>query len=104
MKQIKNVSGQGKWIFNNSAVPCQLRVMSAQEINSIKHLHKTMHEYFYLVEGHLKLEVEGAVYSLGKDDILLIEPGASHHVVEASPDIKLLLIMPPPVPGDKVLL
>lgn len=104
MKIIKNVSRQGKWVFNDGDIPFQVRVVPAEEINTAKHLHKTMHEYFYVVRGCLEMSVDGDMFQFAADDIFVIEPGEPHHVAGHSDDLLLLLIMPPPIPGDKILI
>jgi mannose-6-phosphate isomerase-like protein (cupin superfamily) len=103
MKIKKNISPVKQWIFNDGSQPIQLRIMSSGEIHSIEHLHKTMHEYFYLLEGHMKISIDGNIVELGKDDLVVVEPGERHHIIEKSPDLMLMLLMPPPVPNDKVI-
>ena len=103
MKIKKRISLDKKWVFNDGSLPVQLRIMSSEEVRSIEHLHKTMHEYFYLLQGSMKMSVDGDVIELGKDDLIAIEPGERHHIIEKSPDLRLMLLMPPPVPDDKVV-
>lgn len=102
MELKKNISLEKQWIFNDGSVPIQLRIIAADEIHSIEHLHKTMHEYFYLLRGSMKIAVNGEKIELNKDDLLVVEPGERHHIIKKSKDLLLLLLMPPPVPDDKV--
>lgn len=102
MKIIRNISKPGKWVFNDGSDPIQLRIMRSEEIHLIKHLHKTMYEYFYVLDGIMKISVNETIFYLKKDDIIYVEPKEVHQVVEKSSDLKLLLIMPPPVENDKV--
>ena len=105
MTKIKRKIGREKqWIFNDGSLPIQMRIMSSDEIQSVKHLHKTMHEYFYLLRGNMKISVDNNVIEMKKDDLIVIEPGESHHIIEKSSDLLLMLLMPPPVPGDKVVI
>jgi quercetin dioxygenase-like cupin family protein len=104
MKIKKNTSLEKQWIFNDGSLPIQVRIMSSQEVRLIEHLHKTMHEYLYLLQGSMKMSVEGDVVELGKDDLLVIEPGERHHIIEKSTDLRVMILMPPPVPGDKVVI
>jgi quercetin dioxygenase-like cupin family protein len=60
-----------------------------------------MAEYFYLLEGKLRLRVDGRELEMNKGDLVVVEPGEAHQVVRASPDSLLLLLMPPDVPNDK---
>jgi len=99
----KRIRWEKTWIFNDGSQPIQLRIMASEEIRSIEHLHRTMHEYFYLLQGRMKISVEGNIVELAKDDLMVVEPGERHHIIEQSPDLLLLLLMPPPVPDDKVI-
>ncbi|MFC2140847.1 cupin domain-containing protein [Acidobacteriota bacterium] len=103
MKVKKKIGSEKAWIFNDGSQPIQLRIMTSEEILSREHLHKTMHEYFYLLQGKMKISVDGNVVELAKDDLIVVEPGERHHIIEQSPDLLLMLLMPPPVPNDKVI-
>jgi quercetin dioxygenase-like cupin family protein len=102
VKLKKKIGSEKTWIFSDGSQPIQVRIMSAEEIQSKEHFHKTMHEYFYLVQGRMKISVEGDIVELAKDDLIVVEPGERHHIVEQSADLLLMLLMPPPVPNDKV--
>jgi len=91
------------WIFNDGSVPIQLRVIAGDEIQPVEHLHKTMHEYFYVLQGNMKISIGDDMIEMNKDDLVIVEPGERHYIVENSPDLLLLLLMPPPVPDDKVV-
>jgi quercetin dioxygenase-like cupin family protein len=103
MKLEKNIRQQKQWIFNDGSLPIQMRIMIADEIQSVEHIHKTMVEYFYLIEGQMLISIEGNNHQLERGDLVVVEPGERHHIVRHSDDIQLLLLMPPPVPNDKVL-
>ncbi len=104
MEVKKKVSLEKQWIFNDGTLPIQLRIIAADEIHSIEHVHKTMHEYFYLLRGSMKIAINDEKIELNKDDLLVVEPGERHHIIEKSKDLLLLLLMPPPVPEDKIVL
>jgi len=101
VKVKKKIGLEKQWIFNDGSQPIQVRIMNSEEIRSKEHFHKTMHEYFYLLQGRMKISVEGDVVELAKDDLIVVEPGERHHIVEQSADLLLMLLMPPPVPNDK---
>lgn len=103
MKVKKKIGLKKEWIFNDGSQPIQLRIMTSDEIQSVEHLHKTMHEYFYLLQGNMKISVNGKVIEMARDDLIVVEPGERHHVIEKSDDLLLMLLMPPPVPADKVI-
>ena len=103
MKIKKSISREKHWIFNDGLVPIQLRVIASEEIQRVEHLHKTMHEYFYVLQGNMKISIDDDVIEMDKDDLVIVEPGERHYIVEKSPDLLLLLLMPPPAPDDKVV-
>ncbi len=99
----KNITQLKEWLFTDGQSPIQLRIVEPADINPVKHYHRAMHEYFYLVQGSVDIDVDGTIHSLEKDDLLVAEPGEIHVITRMSPDMKLLLLMPPPIPGDKVV-
>jgi len=99
----KNISQEKEWLFNDGTQPIQVKIVQPEELNSVTHYHKTMHEYFFLLQGTAVILVDGKNYELGKGDLLVVEPGETHKVADYSPDMQLLLLMPPPVPNDKVI-
>ena len=103
MKILRKLHEQKKWIFTNSSMPIQLRVIRAEEINPVMHLHQTMHEYFYVLQGHVTLMVKEQEFQLEQDDVMVVEPGERHNILHMSTDLVLLLMMPPHVPNDKVV-
>lgn len=102
LKLITETSHIPHWILNDSQYPIQIRILTHDQIHSQDHLHKTMHEYFYILEGELTISLNGNTIELKKDDLLVVDPGERHFVKEKSEDIRLFLIMPAPVPNDKV--
>ena len=102
MKVIRQLLNHEGWRLGEAGMPIQMGVKSGATPFGKKHLHKTMIEYFLLLAGELRLEVDGEPLDLVKGDLVVVEPGEAHQVLRASPDSLLLLLMPPPVPGDKV--
>ena len=98
----KKISEEKEWLFDDGSLPIQVRIVQPGEINPVEHFHKTMHEYFFLLRGTARISVNGEIHELDRDDMLIVEPGETHCIVDYSPDMKLLLLMPPPVPGDRV--
>ena len=99
----RKLSEQKKWVFKNNDMPVQLRVISAIEINPVEHLHKTMYEYFYVLQGKMTIMVEDQEFQLIQDDVMYAAPGERHKIRRMSEDLILLLLMPPHVPNDKVV-
>ena len=99
---IRGVLHKEGWHLAEAGSPIQVGVKSAVTPFGGKHLHKTMAEYFLLLAGDLRLWVNGETLEVKKGDLVLVEPGEAHQVLQASPDALLLLLMPPPVEGDKV--
>lgn len=99
----RSIGNHKQWIFNDGSQPFQVRVIKAEEIRLVPHIHKTMHEYFYVIKGELTLSVNDHNIDMSQDDLVVVEPGERHVVAEASDDLLLLLIMPPPVENDKIV-
>jgi quercetin dioxygenase-like cupin family protein len=102
MRIIRHVLQKEGWHLAEAGLPIQVGVKSGATPFSGKHLHRTMAEYFVLLAGELRLQVEKETVEVQKGDLVVVEPGEAHEVFHASPDTLLLLLMPPPVPGDKV--
>lgn len=99
----RQVCGQGKWVFEEGRHPLQVKVVTAGEMNPQEHLHQRMYEYFYIITGKVKMAVAGRIIELVADDMLLVEPGEKHIIYQTSADLKMLLIMPPPIKNDKII-
>ncbi|MCU0237486.1 MAG: cupin domain-containing protein [Acidobacteria bacterium] len=82
-------------------MPIQVGIKSGSTPFSGPHLHRTMAEYFYLLAGEISLRVDRQEIIVRKGDLVVVEPGEAHEVLSASPDARLLLLMPPFVAGDK---
>ncbi|MCP5103710.1 MAG: cupin domain-containing protein, partial [bacterium] len=67
MKIKKNVGLGKQWLFNDGSVPIQLRIIAAEEIQPVEHIHKTMHEYFYVLQGNMTLSINGDAIEMNKD-------------------------------------
>lgn len=104
MKFERHIVIKKQWIFDDGEHPIQLRIMTSDEIQSVEHLHKSMHEYFYVLNGSLSISVDGKIYRMEKDDLISVDPGERHVIIEKSDDLILMLIMPPSVPDDKVVI
>ncbi len=102
MKVIRQLLDHEGWRLGEVGMPIQVGVKSGATPFGKKHLHRTMAEYFLLLAGELRLGVGGETLDLVKGDLVVVEPGEAHEVLSASPNALLLLLMPPPVPGDKV--
>jgi mannose-6-phosphate isomerase-like protein (cupin superfamily) len=99
----KDISREKDWLFGDGSQPFQLKIVQPGEVNPVTHYHKTMHEYFFLLQGTAVILVDGNNYELGKGDLLVVEPGETHKLADYSPDMELLLLMPPPAANDKVI-
>jgi quercetin dioxygenase-like cupin family protein len=102
MRIIKKLLEKEGWHLAEAGLPIQVGVRTGTSPFGKSHLHKTMPEYFLLLEGEVRLQVMGEILEIKKGDLVLVEPGEAHEVLQASVDALLLLLMPPPVAGDKV--
>ncbi|GEM_PF-1249322 len=102
MRVIAGVLQKEGWHLAEAGLPIQVGVKSGASPFSHGHLHRTMAEYFILLRGSVRLRVDDRELVMKQGDLVVIEPGEAHAVIHASRDSLLLLLMPPPVPGDKV--
>ena len=101
MKIITQLTEREGWHLRQG-FPVQVGVKRGDSPFSAGHRHRTMTEYFLLLRGELRLRVEALEFEVKPGDLVVVEPGEGHAVTYASPDALLLLLMPPPVPGDKL--
>ncbi|MCP5050216.1 MAG: cupin domain-containing protein, partial [bacterium] len=80
MKLERNIRSIPHWFFTDGSVPIQVRLLSTRDIRKEKHLHRTMHEYFYVLQGNLELSVSGETVRMERDDMAIVEPGEPHVV------------------------
>jgi len=98
----ENIDLEKKWLCDDGQNPIQLRVIVPGDISKVEHYHKSMHEYFLVMQGEMEIKVAERVVKLGPGGLVVVEPGETHVILSTSIDAKILLLMPPPVPGDKV--
>lgn len=102
MRIIPDVLQKEGWHLAETGLPIQLGVKSGASPFGHGHLHRTMAEYFLLLQGELRLRVDDRELEMKAGDLVVVEPGETHAVTHASRDSLLLLLMPPPVKDDKV--
>lgn len=102
MKVIRRLLLEEGWRLGDSGLPIQVGIKTGATPFGGRHAHRTMAEYFLLLEGALRLQVNGETVEMEKGDLVVAEPGEAHEVLQASADALLLLLMPPPVANDKV--
>ena len=67
------------------------------------HYHNIMEENFYVLEGKVDIEVDGAVHTLEKGQMIHVEPGEVHYVVNRYEDtVKMVSTLAPYQEVDKV--
>jgi len=101
MKIIPSVLRKEGWHLREAGWPIQVGVKSGATPFGHGHLHRTMAEYFLLLQGSLRLRVDDREIGMKQGDLVVIEPGEAHAVIHASRDSLLLLLMPPPVQGKR---
>ena len=101
MKIITDLPSREGWHLRDG-FPIQVGMKWGATPFSGAHLHRTMVEYFYLLAGEICLRVDEKAITVRQGDLVVVEPGETHEVLRATPDARLLLLMPPPVENDKV--
>jgi mannose-6-phosphate isomerase-like protein (cupin superfamily) len=64
-----------------------------------RHHHKIAEEFYFLLEGSARMEVDGTTREVGAGDAILIPPGAWHQITAIS-DLRLLCCCAPPYDHD----
>jgi quercetin dioxygenase-like cupin family protein len=102
MRILRRLLQKEGWHLAEGGLPIQVGVKFGTSPFGRKHLHLTMAEYFLLAAGNMKIAVSGQTMAMEQGDLLVVEPGEEHEVLSCSPDALLLLLLPPPLAGDKV--
>jgi mannose-6-phosphate isomerase-like protein (cupin superfamily) len=71
--------------------------------SEVRHHHVRARQFFYVLEGELSLEVEGAEALIRKDEGVEIGPGVAHQAINRSDSaVRFLVTSQPPSHGDRV--
>lgn len=69
----------------------------------VRHHHKKVRQFFYVLSGELMLEVEGTQHRITAGQGLEISPRKNHQAINASDKpVKFLVISQPTAHGDRV--
>lgn len=60
-----------------------------------RHYHKVCEEFYFLLEGTARMEVDGETRAVGPGDAILIPAGARHQITAGS-DLRFLCCCAPP--------
>ena len=67
------------------------------------HYHEVMEENFYILEGTVTIVVEGTPHLLSPGQLIHIEPGEAHYVINKSDSVvRMIASLAPYKDGDKV--
>jgi mannose-6-phosphate isomerase-like protein (cupin superfamily) len=68
-----------------------------------RHLHERSHQFFYVLEGELTLEVEGEDHRLEAGSGLEVAPKQAHQALnQGDEDVWFLVTSQPPSHGDRI--
>ena len=68
-----------------------------------RHAHGRARQFFYVLAGALRVEVEGDELALGPGAGVEVAPGLAHQVTNPGPgDARFLVVSQPPSHGDRV--
>lgn len=71
--------------------------------SEVRHYHVRARQFFYVLEGELTMEVEGAVHTLRAGEGVEIAPGQAHQAFNRSgAAVRFLVTSQPPSHGDRV--
>ncbi len=67
-----------------------------------RHRHKAARQFFFVLSGQLRIEVEGVERELNPREGLEIPPGSAHQVRNAGPGVaEFMVVSSPPGQGDR---
>jgi len=64
-----------------------------------RHYHRLSEEFYFLLEGRARMEIDGEERDIGPGDAVLIPPGARHQITALSP-LRFLCCCAPPYAHD----
>jgi quercetin dioxygenase-like cupin family protein len=102
LRLLRNILDKQGWHVSGDDIPIQLGIKFGLSSLGKPHIHRTMHEYFLILQGSISLSVNGKTISLNKGDLLIVDPNESHEMLSKSDDAHYLLLMPKAVQNDKV--
>jgi quercetin dioxygenase-like cupin family protein len=71
--------------------------------SEVRHYHQKANQFFYVLRGNLRIDVEGNENSLSAGQGLHIEAGKRHQVHNRSAsDVEFLVVSNPPSHGDRM--
>jgi mannose-6-phosphate isomerase-like protein (cupin superfamily) len=71
--------------------------------SEVKHSHHYAHQFFYILEGELTLQVDDREFMLYAHEGIWISPGQLHQAINRSPNsLRMLVTSQPPSHGDRI--
>lgn len=71
--------------------------------SEVRHFHTRSRQFFFVLTGHLTIEVEGQLEELRAHEGLEIAPGGRHRVFNKSDqEVRFLVTSTPPSHGDRI--
>jgi len=78
-----------------------VQFMSGQDFKA--HYHEVMEENFFILEGTVTIVVNGEPHDIKPGQMIHIEPGEVHYVINRSPSVvRMVACLAPYKDGDKV--
>jgi uncharacterized cupin superfamily protein len=69
----------------------------------VRHRHAHSRQFFYVLQGELTLELDGAVHRLPSGHGLHVRPGLAHQVRnDSAADVRMLVVSSPRSHGDRI--
>jgi len=76
-KRVQKVWGHEDWLVNNNLYCGKILHIKKQHCCSY-HYHKVKDETFYILKGHIIMELNGARFDMLEGDVLRLKPGDKH--------------------------
>ena len=90
MEEIKTVCGNVKELIKSSDFKEVSVIIVDVDGETTKHRHKTLTEFYYILDGKIDLELDDAVEHCEEGTLVMIKPGTTHkargkgHILEIS--------------------
>lgn len=68
-----------------------------------RHRHASARQFFYVLEGEMTLELEGAIHRMHRGEGLHVPPGSAHQARnESTSDVRFMVVSAPRSHGDRI--
>ena len=97
-----SINSGNKWLLGIGDSVSPVEIGHFTEVIDRPHKHEKTHEYYMIIQGSMRLFVNGIENVLKKGDVVYIEPGEIHHAEPITKEIEGYLVKWPHLQEDKI--